>query len=61
MGRLNDKIAIVTGAGQGIGKAIAGKLAAEGALVAVTDLDEANAKQTADALASRRAELEDSP
>ena len=33
MGRLNDKIAIVTGAGQGIGKAIAGKLAAEGATV----------------------------
>ena len=29
MGRLDDKIAIVTGAGQGIGKAIAGKLAAD--------------------------------
>jgi len=27
MGRLDDKIAIVTGAGQGIGQAIAGKLA----------------------------------
>ena len=49
MGRLNDKIAIVTGAGQGIGKAIAGKLAAEGATVVVTDLDEANAKETATA------------
>ena len=47
MGRLNDKIAIVTGAGQGIGKAIAGKLAAEEATVVVTDLDEANAKETA--------------
>jgi 2-hydroxycyclohexanecarboxyl-CoA dehydrogenase len=50
MGRLDDKIAIVTGGGQGIGQAIAGKLAAEGATVVVTDLDEANAKATADAL-----------
>jgi len=49
MGRLNDKIAIVTGAGQGIGQAIAGKLATEGATVVVTDLDEAAAKQTATA------------
>jgi len=49
MGRLDDKIAIVTGAGQGIGKAIAGKLAAEGATVVVTDLDEANAKEAATA------------
>jgi 2-hydroxycyclohexanecarboxyl-CoA dehydrogenase len=47
---LEDKIAIVTGAGQGIGQAIAGKLAAEGATVVVTDLDEANAKSTAAAL-----------
>ena len=50
MGRLEDKIAIVTGGGQGIGRAIAGKLAAEGATVVVTDLDEASAKETADAL-----------
>ena len=50
MGRLDDKIAIVTGAGQGIGQAIARKLAAEGATVVVTDLDEASAKGTADAL-----------
>ena len=47
MGTLEDKIAIVTGAGQGIGRAIADKLAAEGATVVVTDLDEAGAKQTA--------------
>ena len=47
MGTLEDKIAIVTGAGQGIGRAIADKLAAEGATVVVTDLDEASAKQTA--------------
>ena len=47
MGTLEDKIAIVTGAGQGIGRAIADKLAAEGATVVVTDLDEASANQTA--------------
>jgi 2-hydroxycyclohexanecarboxyl-CoA dehydrogenase len=50
MGRLNDKIAIVTGAGQGIGRAIAGKFAAEGATVVVTDLDEATARETAGGL-----------
>jgi 2-hydroxycyclohexanecarboxyl-CoA dehydrogenase len=47
VGTLEDKIAIVTGAGQGIGRAIADKLAAAGATVVVTDLDEASAKQTA--------------
>lgn len=50
MGRLNDKIAIVTGGGQGIGKAIAAKLAAEGATVVVTDLVAENAIQTANGL-----------
>jgi len=47
MGKLDSKIAIVTGAGRGIGRAIATKLAAEGATVAVTDVNEATAKQTA--------------
>jgi 2-hydroxycyclohexanecarboxyl-CoA dehydrogenase len=50
MGRLDGKIAIVTGAGQGIGKAIAEKFGAEGATVVVTDLDEAAAEQTASRL-----------
>ena len=48
MGKLDDKIAIVTGAGQGIGRAIARKLAEEGAAVAVTDVNETTAKETAD-------------
>ena len=50
MGKLNDKIAIVTGAGQGIGRGIAEKLAAEGATVVVTDVNEATAKETAAAI-----------
>lgn len=45
MTRLNGKVAIVTGAAQGIGQAIAARLAAEGAKVALTDvqLDSAEA------------------
>lgn len=51
MGKLDDKIAVVTGAGRGIGKAIAEKLAEEGATVVVTDLDETVAKETSATLA----------
>jgi 2-hydroxycyclohexanecarboxyl-CoA dehydrogenase len=47
MSRLGGKIAIVTGAGQGIGQAIAAKLAAEEATVIVTDMDQVKAEQTA--------------
>ena len=50
MGKLDDKIAIVTGGGQGIGRAIATKLAEEGATVVVADLNEVTAKETADAI-----------
>jgi 2-hydroxycyclohexanecarboxyl-CoA dehydrogenase len=50
MPTLQDKIAIVTGAGQGIGRAIAEKLAAEGATVVVSDINETTAKETADAV-----------
>ncbi|WP_037370772.1 SDR family NAD(P)-dependent oxidoreductase [Amycolatopsis orientalis] len=53
MGKLDDKIALVTGAGQGIGAAIAAKLAAEGATVVVTDINEETAKATAGRIGNR--------
>lgn len=42
MNRLNGKRALITGAGAGIGKASASAMAAEGAYVIATDLDEAS-------------------
>jgi 2-hydroxycyclohexanecarboxyl-CoA dehydrogenase len=50
MGKLENKIAIVTGAGSGIGRGIAVKLAAEGATVVVSDINEEAAKETASQL-----------
>jgi NAD(P)-dependent dehydrogenase (short-subunit alcohol dehydrogenase family) len=50
MGKLDGKVAIVTGSGRGIGAEIALKLAADGAAVMVNDLDEQPAKETVAAI-----------
>jgi NAD(P)-dependent dehydrogenase (short-subunit alcohol dehydrogenase family) len=47
MKRLDGKVAIVTGAGSGIGEATARLMAREGALVVVADLDRVEAKRVA--------------
>jgi len=47
MSRLNGKVAIVTGAAQGIGRAIASRLADEGAKVALADVQFDAAQQSA--------------
>jgi NAD(P)-dependent dehydrogenase (short-subunit alcohol dehydrogenase family) len=47
VGKLNDRVAIVTGAAQGIGRAIADKLVEEGATVVIADLNGDGAEKVA--------------
>jgi 3-oxoacyl-[acyl-carrier protein] reductase len=51
--RLKDKVAIVTGAASGFGAEIARQYAAEGAMVAVADINEAGAKDVAGQIGER--------
>jgi len=51
--RLKGKIAVVTGAGGGIGRAVARRFAEEGATVIVTDLNEDNARAVCNEIQSQ--------
>lgn len=50
MSLLKDKVAVVSGAGSGIGRAIAEEYAKEGAKVVVTDINEAHGEETVAAI-----------
>jgi NAD(P)-dependent dehydrogenase (short-subunit alcohol dehydrogenase family) len=52
--RFSERVAIVTGAGQGIGKAVALRLAKEGARVVVADKDRATAERTVEEIQDLR-------
>ena len=57
MKKLTGKVALVTGAGRGIGRAIALKLAAEGARLVINDRDEAPLEETRAAAGDLGAEV----
>lgn len=54
---LLDKVAIITGAGRGIGRATSIKFATEGAKVVVCDLDAESIEQTVDLCRETRGEV----
>lgn len=57
MGKLSGRVCLVTGAAKGIGRAVAARLAEEGASVALADVDGAAVLRTADELRSGGAEV----
>ncbi|HEV2324334.1 MAG TPA: glucose 1-dehydrogenase [Terracidiphilus sp.] len=58
MNRLKDKIAIVTGGANGIGKAICELFASEGAFVLVVDVEESTGRATVDGIRSQAGSAE---
>ena len=50
MNRLEERVAVVTGAASGIGRATAERLAREGALAVITDVQDDAGEETADAI-----------
>jgi len=54
--RLENRVAIVTGAGEGIGKAIALRYSSEGATVVIAEINADTGQATADAISARKGE-----
>ena len=55
--KLDGRVALITGAGRGVGRAIAIKLAQEGARLVINDLDAEVAQETAHAIAAMGAQV----
>ena len=56
--KLKDQVAIVTGAGRNIGEEIAKLFAAEGAAVAIVDLDKGRGERVANAIKANGGQAE---
>ncbi|MCI0487726.1 MAG: SDR family oxidoreductase [Blastocatellia bacterium] len=54
--KLKDKVAVITGGGSGIGRAIALRFAAEGARIVIAELNEASGSETAELVRAHGAE-----
>src|SRR3954467_7169480 len=52
MGRLDQRVAVITGGGEGIGKGIARRFAEEGARIVIAEIDESRGRTTAEELTS---------
>ena len=57
MENLRDKVAVITGGASGIGKAVAGRTAAEGMKLVLADIEEPALEATARALTSEGADV----
>ena len=52
MGRLDQRVAVITGGGEGIGKGIARRFAEEGARVLIAEIDDDRGRTAAEELAA---------